>query len=80
MRAVLFRPEQPELETSDLYLEIEMMRPARRAASNGGAPRTTLQKVICNFDILFVILDASQQQNSLFISYTELYNAVVNIP
>ena len=40
-------------------------------------PWTTLQKVICNFDILLVIRDASQQQNSLFISYTELYNAIV---
>ena len=31
----------------------------------------TLQKVICNFDICFVISDASQQQKTLLISYTE---------
>ena len=32
---------------------------------------STLQKVICNFDIRFVISDASQQQKTLLISYTE---------
>ena len=30
-----------------------------------------LQKVICNFDIRFVLSDASQQQKTLLISYTE---------
>ena len=38
----------------------------------GSSPygRPTLQKVICNFDIRFVISDASQQQKTLLISYT----------